>query len=273
MQPSKSGRAIGYPPHLKWLYKCRGSDFTWAESRPRVDTLLAMAIRAMLQNMHLLTPKMLECVPQHLKQQIWCNIERWELHSIRAIQLFGSCAVATPDGRRSNHIKFIDLKHSESVTGHSSDREAEYMHMTANSTRFVSTCLDHMDALDLSWTTSIKLSDISIHWEALLALGRMRNLLIVSFATCKMDGAPFELDATVARRIGQQAERADHFPNVTAFSWCGEPARKRHFDPVTMLPYLSHLESLKYVCIFKPHSMTSPAPQPTQWTEEIPCVS
>lgn len=116
--------------------------------------------------------------------------------------------------------------------------------MTAADLDLIRLCVKHLDAPDFQWTVSLDLDSVHLDWQALSSIGSLRNLTVLRFQECHLDGEPLQCDSVFARRLSQHACEAELFAQLRCIVWDGPPSFLHIASP---LSFLRLLPSLKLV--------------------------
>ncbi|KAL8683977.1 MAG: hypothetical protein Q9186_000007 [Xanthomendoza sp. 1 TL-2023] len=169
-----------------WTWKTRGSieSFTkYNHAGSGCASLRSMSIRKFLANTFNVTPEILEPLPLHLKRQLWLEIKKGELDSLRNWKVFA--ATLTNEGIKSKRLK---LPHSSPS---------------------LDECIRHVTSPSFTWITFLTLANLSCTRTELIQVFRLTNLGMLTIDTSDQSGSG--LEDSIVRAWGRAASEAGAF--------------------------------------------------------------
>ncbi|KAL8893051.1 MAG: hypothetical protein Q9215_000056 [Flavoplaca cf. flavocitrina] len=179
-----------------WTWKSRGNlDYCLTRSHnqagPGSSSLRETSIRKVLAALYNLTPDLLQTLPLHLVRELWLEIERSQLDSLRTWKVFTSV--------------FANQRN---------DRPVNKMLVLSESTTNLLECIMHIVSPSFQFITFITLSNISCLRNDLIQLSRLTNLGMLRITTGFPDSTGVSLEDRIIRAWGRAAAESGAFTKL-----------------------------------------------------------
>ncbi|KAI4245727.1 MAG: hypothetical protein L6R40_002255 [Gallowayella cf. fulva] len=208
------------PMTPNWTWKTRGtikSVTKYTKAGSGCASLRDTSIRRFLANSFYLTPETLGPLPSHLKRQLWLEIKRNELDSLRNWKVFAAAFANDTELDESFEGKKLTLPDSAPIL-------AEY-------TR-------HISSPSLTWITFLTLTSLSCTRTNLIQVSRLTNLGMLTIGTSD-PVYDTGLEDNVVRAWGRAASEAGAFTKLRILV-----CRSQFNMTSKVFTYLQHLPAL-----------------------------